>query len=89
MSTLASVQMAAASSSTDTQPPTCHQRPACWLLVHDGLQTPVIDLKLQTRHAGCNSFRLSLEWSRIFPQRGVIDQSAVDRHHQIFDALDR
>lgn len=38
---------------------------------------------------GCNSFRLSLEWSRIFPQRGVIDQSAVDRYHQIFDCLDR
>ena len=67
---------------------------AGWFL-HNRLQTPVIDLKSpprdarQVRHAGCNSFRLSLEWSRIFPQRGVIDQSAVDRHHQIFDALDR
>jgi len=39
--------------------------------------------------AGCNSFRLSIEWSRIYPRRGVVDQSAVDRYHQIFDCLDR
>lgn len=39
--------------------------------------------------AGCNSFRLSIEWSRLYPQRGELDQSAVQRYHQIFDALDR
>jgi beta-glucosidase len=28
---------------------------------------------------GCNGFRLSLEWSRIEPRRGYIDQAAVQR----------
>jgi beta-glucosidase/6-phospho-beta-glucosidase/beta-galactosidase len=28
---------------------------------------------------GCNGFRLSLEWSRIEPRRGYIDQDAVQR----------
>ncbi|WIA39927.1 hypothetical protein OEZ86_013361 [Tetradesmus obliquus] len=28
---------------------------------------------------GCNGFRLSLEWSRIEPRRGFIDQAAVQR----------
>ena len=39
--------------------------------------------------AGSNSIRLSLEWSRIVPRRGEVDQSAVDHYHQIFDALDK
>lgn len=39
--------------------------------------------------AGSNSFRLSLEWSRIVPRKGEVDRSAVDRYHQIFDALDK
>jgi len=38
---------------------------------------------------GSNSFRLSIEWHRIVPRKGVVDQTAVDRYHQIFDALDR
>ena len=38
---------------------------------------------------GCNSFRFSLEWSRIFPRRGELDQSAVDRYHEIFDCLEK
>ncbi|KAK9814269.1 hypothetical protein WJX72_003165 [[Myrmecia] bisecta] len=38
---------------------------------------------------GCNSFRLSLEWSRLYPRRGVLDQSAVERYNEIFDELDR
>jgi beta-glucosidase len=29
--------------------------------------------------AGCNAFRLSIEWSRVEPRRGVIDQEAVKR----------
>ena len=39
--------------------------------------------------AGCNSFRLSLEWSRLFPRRGELDEDAVARYHQIFDTLER
>lgn len=44
------------------------------------------DIKL-TKDLGCNSFRLSLEWSRVMPQRGVVDQGAIARYHQIFDAI--
>ena len=39
--------------------------------------------------AGCNSFRFSLEWSRLYPRRGELDQSAVERYHHIFDTLER
>lgn len=46
------------------------------------------DIQL-SKDIGCNSFRLSLEWSRIVPQQGVVDQQAISRYHQIFDALDR
>lgn len=38
---------------------------------------------------GSNCFRLSIEWSRIEPQRGQIDDQAVDRYHRIFDCLER
>lgn len=33
---------------------------------------------------GCNIFRTSIEWSRIEPQEGVIDQAAVAHYHQLF-----
>eukprot|EP00877_Chromochloris_zofingiensis_P007596 jgi/Chrzof1/308/Cz01g10210.t1 len=36
---------------------------------------------------GCNSFRLSIEWSRIEPKRGQIDQKAVERYHHILDCM--
>lgn len=36
---------------------------------------------------GANSFRLSLEWSRIEPQPGEIDMAAVQRYHDILDLL--
>jgi len=39
--------------------------------------------------AGCNSFRLSIEWSRLFPQRGKLCQEAVTRYNEIFDCLDK
>jgi hypothetical protein len=31
------------------------------------------------KEAHCNAFRLSIEWARVEPQRGVIDQEAVAR----------
>lgn len=37
----------------------------------------------------CNSFRLSLEWSRLFPRRGELNQEAVDRYNAIFDTLEK
>ncbi len=39
--------------------------------------------------AGCNSFRLSIEWSRLFPQRGKLCQEAVTRYNEIFDCLEK
>lgn len=36
-----------------------------------------------------NSFRLSLEWSRIEPTRGYIDREAVQRYNEIFDCVER
>ena len=35
----------------------------------------------------CTFFRFSLEWSRIEPQRGHIDQEAVYRYNQILDEV--
>jgi hypothetical protein len=37
--------------------------------------------------AGLNSFRLALEWTRVEPSRGVIDQSAFDRYRHILNAI--
>ena len=39
--------------------------------------------------AGCNTFRLSIEWSRLFPQRGQLCQESVNRYNEIFDCLER
>jgi hypothetical protein len=36
-----------------------------------------------------NSFRLSLEWSRIEPNRGQTCPEGVERYHAIFDCLER
>eukprot|EP00951_Prasinocladus_malaysianus_P028433 scaffold259022_cov34-Prasinocladus_malaysianus.AAC.2 len=36
---------------------------------------------------GCNSFRFSLEWSRIEPRKGEIDQEALHRFADIFDCI--
>ena len=38
--------------------------------------------------AGSNSIRISIEWARIVPQRGVIDEEAVRHYHRIFDKID-
>ena len=40
------------------------------------------------RRAGCNAFRISIEWSRIVPVRGRIDYEAVRHYHRIFDKID-
>jgi beta-glucosidase len=36
------------------------------------------DIALAKR-LGCNAYRLSIEWARVEPRRGEIDQAAVDR----------
>ena len=36
-----------------------------------------------------NSFRLSIEWNRIEPVRGQIDEAGIARYHEIFDCLHR
>ncbi len=36
-----------------------------------------------------NSFRLSIEWNRIEPKRGELDEAGIARYHQIFDCLHR
>eukprot|EP00884_Botryococcus_braunii_P022359 jgi/Botrbrau1/8807/Bobra.0330s0037.1 len=38
---------------------------------------------------GSNALRLSLEWSRIMPAPNCIDEAAVQRYHDIFDAMKR
>ena len=40
-------------------------------------------------HAGCNSFRISIEWSRLFPEQYQLDDEAVQRYNDIFDCLER
>jgi len=36
-----------------------------------------------------NAFRMSIEWARIEPQPGNIDQQEIDHYHQVLDALDQ
>ncbi|MBY8982043.1 MAG: glycoside hydrolase family 1 protein [Candidatus Lokiarchaeota archaeon] len=35
----------------------------------------------------CNIFRMSVEWSRIFPKEGEINSKAIKHYHQMFDWL--
>ena len=40
-------------------------------------------------HAGSNAFRVSIEWSRIVPRQGRVDENAVQRYHEMFDCIDK
>ena len=57
------------------------------------VQLELLDIRQRTLCAmcivGCNSFRISLEWSRLVPQKGVVDKAAVQRYHDIFDCVER
>ena len=37
----------------------------------------------------CRALRLSLEWSRIEPERGRIDEAAIGRYHAMLDVMQR
>ena len=37
--------------------------------------------------AGSNSFRISIEWSRVMPQQGVVDDEAVQRYHDMLNCI--
>src|SRR5580698_10584486 len=36
--------------------------------------------------AGCDAFRLSVEWARCEPERGAIDTAALERYRRILEA---
>ena len=33
--------------------------------------------------------RISIEWSRLYPKKGQLDQSAVDTYNRMFDCMER
>lgn len=39
------------------------------------------------QHLGVNSYRFSIEWSKIEPQPGVYDAAAIAHYHELIDAL--
>ena len=41
------------------------------------------------KSVGSNCMRLSLEWSRIVPKPGVVDEGAVARYRDIFDSFEK
>eukprot|EP00877_Chromochloris_zofingiensis_P010440 jgi/Chrzof1/564/Cz01g20180.t1 len=45
------------------------------------------DIKL-TKALGATSLRFSLEWARIEPQQGQVDEAAIARYHEILDCLE-
>lgn len=42
----------------------------------------------RARAAGCDAFRLSVEWARVEPREGEIDDTALDRYRAILAACD-
>lgn len=44
------------------------------------------DLNL-AKSLGLNAFRLSIEWARIEPKKGQIDQAAVQHYHEVLSAI--
>jgi len=51
----------------------------------DGYRRYAEDLDL-AKGMGLNSYRMSLEWSRIEPRRGVFDPDAISHYHAVIDA---
>jgi beta-glucosidase len=45
-----------------------------------------LDIQL-IKDLGFNAYRFSIEWSKIEPQQGVYDKSAVEHYHNVIDAL--
>lgn len=52
----------------------------------DGWNRYPSDMQL-ARGLGCNAWRTSIEWSRIEPVEGVIDQAALAHYHQEIDTM--
>jgi len=44
------------------------------------------DLLDRAAALGCDTFRLGLEWARVEPEEGKIDETALDRYSKIIDA---
>ncbi|MBI65199.1 MAG: beta-glucosidase [Candidatus Marinimicrobia bacterium] len=44
------------------------------------------DIKLM-KNLGVNHYRFSIEWSRIEPQKGIINQEAIHHYHELINAL--
>lgn len=42
---------------------------------------------LLAKAAGANSFRFSISWSRVEPERGVFDEAALERYRRLVDRL--
>ena len=45
------------------------------------------DIDLVAHEIGANSFRTSIEWSKIEPREGVFDQEAITHYHDLLDTL--
>jgi beta-glucosidase len=45
------------------------------------------DIELMSKELGINSYRFSIEWSRIEPQEGVWDQDAIDHYGKMIDCM--
>lgn len=38
---------------------------------------------------GVNTFRFSIEWARVMPKRGVVDEAALEHYDALFEALEQ
>src|SRR5271170_1308505 len=52
----------------------------------DGYTMAVDDVALLSE-LHLDSYRFSIEWARVEPQKGVIDEAALDHYSQLLDAL--
>ncbi|KXS17974.1 glycoside hydrolase family 1 protein [Gonapodya prolifera JEL478] len=46
------------------------------------------DIQLMS-NIGLNSYRFSVEWSKVVPRRGVVDKAALDHYKDVLDKLDQ
>ena len=54
-----------------------------------GLATDFRDDVEQFAGLGCNAWRLTIEWARIEPEEGKVDNDALDRYRDILAAEKR
>ena len=57
------------------------------MLSRVGCQNIILEISFLLEKIGLNSFRISIEWSRIEPQKGIWDYKAINHYKQMITSM--